>query len=152
MTFELRRRSFLGALIGAALAPKLILSSMAEPVRAAVLAPMQALDLRESAIHLPPGLICGIDLIGTSEQSRAGLFRMVRRQGQDVLRFAFNTAGGCLIWRPPHGLDPVCLESAPILIASDADISGHISIRALDSDTYSVARIKDGAVIDIVRA
>lgn len=152
MTFELKRRGFLGALIGAALAPKLILSSMTEPVRAAVLAPMKALAVQESAIYLPPGLICGIDLIGTSEKSRAGLFRMVRRQGHDLLNFGFNTAGGCLIWRPPLGHDLVCLESMPILIASDADISGHISIRALDSDTYSVARIKDGAVIDIVRA
>jgi len=147
---EIRRRGFLGSMIGAALAPDLILKAMPEPARAAVLAPLQgAIEVIENEFVLPVGFIYEIALRGIADVERPAVCHAHRANGERLLAMTFNTRSGVARWSSLSN-SLVSTPEQPILISTDADVDGHILFADAETSTARLARIKGGKIVSLV--
>jgi hypothetical protein len=134
---NIKRRSFLGALMGLAAAPVL---ARLEPIYL----------IPENPIILPTlvdeGDIFFIAMNGLATQSKATFASILRQDGSPVLKYAVSAYGGQVMWRPMHDLYIRFTKEHPLVFDVDDDIKFEMAYH--HGNEVRVRRIVRGITTD----
>lgn len=141
----MRRRGFLGALLGFAAAPVLArLPQFVDDDRFEF--------LTQEPLILPPYLLTGriveIGLEGCGQEPRIGGARLLR-SNQTLLAFHVNEEGGLLYWRAPPDAAIIATERWPVTVDVSRACRARIFYTPLDGGCPRVLHWRDGWFADL---
>jgi hypothetical protein len=129
----IKRRTFLGALLGLAAAPVIarLLPLYVPPETPPLLLPTLDVDDFESLI--------GIAAYGTGTINAAGLIRILRADGDQIFDLGMNKNGGVIFWQsgPNHINAPIFNKTFPMIVESGVDIDLTVTCRSKNGNCSS---------------
>jgi hypothetical protein len=136
----IQRRGFIASLIGAALAPKLILD----------MAPKLSVPAAwsDGGLLLGALVLDGIKVYGTADVSTFAELSLVRPNGMVIMNYAVNAFQGVLWWQArDQGIE--CTPEVPLLIKAHEQLDGFIQWRPMSGGEYVNQRIKNGRLVPL---